>query len=494
LASSSIATRAALAIALMVGFYVLALAISGFLLWIPYAEYLYAERVHGRLLLFCVGGAGIVLWSIFPRPDRFEPPGPLLARDEHPQLFERLEGVARSTGQEMPAEVYLVPDVNAWVSQRGGVMGFGSRRVMGLGLPLMQVLNVSELLAVMAHEFGHFHGGDTKLGPWIYKTRAAIGRTLDNLAQHNSVLQWPFLWYGKMFLRVTHAISRRQEYTADELAASTVGARPLGEALKKICGAAHAFQPYFTSEYAPVLGAGYRTPLAEGFGRFIAAPSVAQAVMESIQREIAEGQADPYDTHPPLRERLEALKMQPAGDAGANGAPAISLLSNTDELETRLLSTAIAGADFRKCAPLRWEDIGMRIYLPGWMNNAREHAPELTGVTPAQLADVTKDLPAFGRKCFKKGIPPPAQQLAGLAVEVVGAALAVALYGKGFQFEVPLGEPIVFRRGDLEIKPFAVPATLYSGELAPDAWQAVAVQAGIAEIDLGNIPTSAAVN
>jgi hypothetical protein len=243
-----------------------------------------------------------------------------------------------------------------------------------------------------------------------------------------------------------------------------------------------------------LLGAGYRAPLAEGFGRFISAPSVAKAVTESIQREITEGQADPYDTHPPLRERLEALGKLPAGEAGGDGAPAISLLSNRDDLEARLLSSAIAGADLRKCAPLRWEEIGMRIYLPGWLNNAREHAPELAGVTPAELHDVTKDLPAFGRKCFKKGIPPPAQQLAGLAVEVVGAALAVALYGKGFQFEVPLGETIVFRRGNLEIKPFAVVATLYSGELAPDAWQAVAVQAGIAEIDLGNIPTSTAVN
>jgi Zn-dependent protease with chaperone function len=34
-------------------------------------------------------------------------------------------------------------------------MGFGSRRVMGLGLPLLQALNVSQLEAVLAHEFGH---------------------------------------------------------------------------------------------------------------------------------------------------------------------------------------------------------------------------------------------------------------------------------------------------------------------------------------------------
>jgi heat shock protein HtpX len=41
----------------------------------------------------------------------------------HPQLFAEIDGVARATGQAMPADVYLVPDVNAWVAQRGGMMG-----------------------------------------------------------------------------------------------------------------------------------------------------------------------------------------------------------------------------------------------------------------------------------------------------------------------------------------------------------------------------------
>lgn len=43
---------------------------------------------------------------------------------------------------------YLVPDVNAWVMQPGGVMGFGARRVMGLGLLLMRILSGSQFTAV----------------------------------------------------------------------------------------------------------------------------------------------------------------------------------------------------------------------------------------------------------------------------------------------------------------------------------------------------------
>jgi Zn-dependent protease with chaperone function len=57
--------------------------------------------------------------------------------------------------------------------------------VMGLGLPLLQTLTVSQFRAVMAHEFGHYYGGDTKLGPWVYKTRAAIVRTLLGISQHS---------------------------------------------------------------------------------------------------------------------------------------------------------------------------------------------------------------------------------------------------------------------------------------------------------------------
>jgi heat shock protein HtpX len=102
--------------------------------------------------------------------------------------------VARAAGQPMSSEVYLVPERNAFVTQRGGIMGFFSRRVFGLGLPLLRTLDADQMRAVLAHEFGHFHGGDTKLGLWIYKTRSAIGRTLHALEQRGSALSLPFRW------------------------------------------------------------------------------------------------------------------------------------------------------------------------------------------------------------------------------------------------------------------------------------------------------------
>jgi heat shock protein HtpX len=233
------------------------------LLWLAYADATFAQRAHGRFILFCVVAAGSVLWAIVPRPDRFEPPGPRVHKMEEPELFAALEEVAQKTGQEMPAEVYLVNDVNAFVTSRGGIMGFGSHRVMGLGLPLMQAVSVQEFKAILAHEFGHYHGGDVALGPWIYKTRAAIGRTINQLDEH--ILQFIFLWYGKLFLRVTHAVSRNQEFVADEVAAQAAGAGVMISGLRTVHATSVAYQSYMQQELAPVLQSGYLPPVSAGF-------------------------------------------------------------------------------------------------------------------------------------------------------------------------------------------------------------------------------------
>ena len=44
------------------------------LLYIPYAEVKYANRLHIKLAIFCVIAAIIILWAILPRIDKFLAP------------------------------------------------------------------------------------------------------------------------------------------------------------------------------------------------------------------------------------------------------------------------------------------------------------------------------------------------------------------------------------------------------------------------------------
>ena len=103
----SLKSRAFLAVILFIGFYVLALIITGILLYIPYFQYVTLERMNGRITLFCIIGAGIILWSIFPRWDRFIRPGPLLLRDKYSSIFSKIDEIAGLCQQSIPKEVYL---------------------------------------------------------------------------------------------------------------------------------------------------------------------------------------------------------------------------------------------------------------------------------------------------------------------------------------------------------------------------------------------------
>src|SRR6187455_2643203 len=120
----SLRTRAITAVLLMVGIYAFAIAIAGALLFVPYAEVAYSEHINGRLTLFCLVGGVSILWSILPRADKFEPPGPRLTPSNAPQLFTMINDVAAKTSQPRPEDVFLLNQVNAFVTHRGGFMGF----------------------------------------------------------------------------------------------------------------------------------------------------------------------------------------------------------------------------------------------------------------------------------------------------------------------------------------------------------------------------------
>jgi heat shock protein HtpX len=485
--TSFIISRAVLAVVLMIGFYLLALGIAFGLLWIPYAELVYANHFTPKIFIICIVAGMAILWSVLPRFDKFPAPGPELKQDKFPKLFAELESVAKATNQAMPAEVYLVPAVNAWVAQRGGVMGFRSRRVMGLGLPLMRILTCSQFRAVLAHEFGHYHGGDTKIGPWIYKTRGAIGRTLNSLGK-GSWLQVPFNWYGKLFLRITHAISRRQEFVADELAARTVGAKPLADGLRSIHKMAPAYDYYWRSECSPVLNAGFLPPLAEGFSKFVSAGNIVEKMDKHLEEQLTSGKVDPYDTHPPLKDRVAAVAGLPSGPELSEDLPAVSLLEDLPTLERTLMSQLAGAEQVAKLKTIGWDDVGAQIYIPQWTRLVQLNVAGLQGVTPESLPKLATDIKSFGKTLLdfskKKADDDNAE---GLASAVVGAALALLIIERGGKLDTAPGHDITVTLNKHQLKPLTVLPALKNKKLTLESWSAQCVALNIAVVNLGAV-------
>jgi heat shock protein HtpX len=479
-----LAQRAALAVALMIGFYVMGTAIALGLLAAIYAQIALAHRVYPQILLACLVGALTIFWALLPRRDRFEAPGPRLDERNAPGLLAVVREVAETTGQEMPADAYLLNDANAFVTYRGGVMGIGSRRVLGIGLPLFHALSVPQLTGVIAHEFGHYAAGDVGLGPWIYKTRAAIGRTLDGLK--GSWIAAPFRAYARMFLTLTQAVSREQEFQADALAARLVGPGALVTGLYRVAPLGPLFSAYLEQEVLPVMRAGFLPPIATGFGQFVAADEVQASAIREAQRTLEQEEAGEFDSHPPLRKRLEALERIGApGKDEAEGERASTLLRDPDAL-ARELAVRVFGAEaVARLTPVAWEGVTRQVHMPAWRSTVESEAAWLSGLTADTLpsgADALLDrLPGW---TLENGTAMGEEERLGRAAFAMGAAVGVALMGAGWQPETAPGQRITFVRDGDRFDPHDAVAGIITETSAAKDWAEACQYAGIAGVPL----------
>jgi heat shock protein HtpX len=496
----SLVIWAAFALLLVAFSYVFTLLVAAACVYLPFL--LVANYPEIQTLICFLGGIVIglvILWSLVPRRDKFLPPGPRLSASEHPRLFSEIASIAKALNEPMPCEVYLIPDVNAWVAERGGVMGFGSRRVMGLGLSLIRVLTVSQFRAVLAHEFGHFYSGDTRLWPWVHKTRAAMARTLvnlssDSLAEAFSKIQAASLLhhlavgglvaYWKLFMRATQAVSRRHEYRADELASLVAGPQALTDGLRSMHGAAAALRLFFQREMFPAMAAGCRPALADGFAYYIGVPGIAKAISVHLQTQLLKTSIDPYDTHPPLQDRIAAVDGLNLSAQTADNTCSITLLDSVDQMELQLLRAMLPQMNVASLPPVSWERIGSEIYVPAWKERSAQYAALLTGYTLERLPEVVAKLNEIAPQIRdSKAMLLTREQRVEQTALLLVQALGVALWDNGWQSHAAPGE-LYFQHGEYKIAPAEIVAGIRSGAVKSIDWSQLCMKAGICGIPL----------
>lgn len=481
----SMALFAVFAILMVVASYLFVLLLAAACVYLPYLLLFSSDSPGFQTLALFVFGiviAATMVWSLVPRRDTFTPPGLLLDRESEPRLFAELESISSALNEPLPGEVYLIGEVNAFVADRGGVMGFGSRRVMGLGLPLLSILTVSEFRAVLAHEFAHYYGGDTSLGPWVYKTKMAMVRVFENIGSVGQLARIAVLgimylvvasvlkWYFVVFLRVINLVSRRQEYRADELACLIAGRQPLIDGLRAIHRGAIAWPVYWNGEVAPALNEGSLLAIGNGLTRFLAAPGIAEEIEKRMEKDLVEAKSDPYDTHPPLRDRITAAQKMPESTVQPDAQPASSLLAKVPSTELHFVENRIPELRPGTLKYIDWDDVAIRVTVPAWQKFVEEYAVVLQGVTAESLPDQIAKLPEIGSRIRDpKGMLLAPAHRAHRAGQLFGAGLALALVGSGWELQV---QPGVFhiRRGEHELNPFQIVDELILEKLSRGEW------------------------
>jgi hypothetical protein len=312
---------------------------------------------------------------------------------------------------------------------------------------------------------------------------------VQGLARNRSILQIPFSLYGKMYLRVTHGISRQQEYAADELAARVAGSRPLAEGLGKIHKLAPAHAIYWQNEYMPVMGSGYHAPMLEGFTKFLEDPRVEELSAKALKEQEAHAASSPYVTHPPLGDRLDAVKDLPAASAGADTSPAISLIGEPEAVERELVDGFMKKYAGRRLVPITWDDVASAVYIEQWTHLIEERGSWLEGVTPDSLPEVVKDIRPLAASYQQIiGQLPPGEAFQQIVTMSLGASLAVHLASRGWQLNERPSLGFLMRKDGKEVQPFGVLPRLAMGELSADDWRRQCTEMGIAGADMGTAP------
>ncbi|RZL09495.1 MAG: heat-shock protein HtpX [Rubrivivax sp.] len=186
---------------------------------------------------------------------------------DQPRLFAFLHRLADDAGAPRPARVYLSARVNAAVFYDLSVLNllFPSRKNLEIGLALVNVLTVSEMKAVLAHEFGHFAQRSMAIGSWVYiaqqiasqviAKRDALDKLLRMLSNFDvrvawigwilSLVVWSIRSLMDTLLRIVvlaqRALSRQMEFQADLVAVALTGSDEIVNALHKLQAADEAW-------------------------------------------------------------------------------------------------------------------------------------------------------------------------------------------------------------------------------------------------------------
>jgi Zn-dependent protease with chaperone function len=318
---------------------------------------------------------------------------------EQPELFDFIYRVCAETGAPRPHKVYLTPEVNAAVFYHASFLSLilPTRKNLLIGLGLVNMVNLSEFKAVLAHEFGHFSQKSMKLGSYVYVANKVLadivyGRDfLDEMLRQAkgtdiriAIFVWTFLgvlWVLRKILEgvfkainiFNSSLSRQMEFNADRVAVSVAGSDVIVTTLLRTGFADQAYRQVGADLWAAADHGLYsrdmffhQRPAAEQVRRLAKNPKLGEPPAEAGQAarvfspdEGNQGIPLMWATHPPNHERERSAKE-------------IYVPAETDERSPWLLFRDEAAVRFR--VTQRWYELVQKPQQPQYVDAERVQA------------------------------------------------------------------------------------------------------------------------
>jgi Zn-dependent protease with chaperone function len=304
-------------------------------------------RPKGLVAVAIVVGSSLyaMFRSLVLRP-KDRDPGERLVLSRHPELRAVLDEVASKIGTRPVDSVYVTPNVEVAVLERGGLLRRwtgASERCLVLGTGVLEGMKIREFKAILAHEYGHFRNEDTAGGGLALAVRHSLGTFAEHL-EFSAGRTWlnPAWWFVCVFVRVFHRTSRGatrlQEMLADRWSAFAYGSEAFARGLSHVVTRTIRFAAHVQATVEEALAADSQVTNVYSFVpvRELDSGKINAAVAMTMSRRPAA-----YDSHPPPADRIARVNgLNAAGPplTPADLREAWTLLSGREDLERRMTS------------------------------------------------------------------------------------------------------------------------------------------------------------
>jgi Zn-dependent protease with chaperone function len=308
--------------------------------------------MHSAMLSASGGGIWAVIKGVFTGFSQ-RTYGLLKDEDDCPKLYAVLREVAQRVDTEPVDEVYLNPGNDFGVKQLGrgpfGLLG-RKKRVLVLGLCNMHFLTVTELKAILAHEYAHFSHSDTFYSRFIYQVSLSLAVTMDGMARSGGILTYfnPFYWffwcYLKSYSLLSSGYSRSREFLADRMACSLYGSDVFMKGLEKVVIDSGLFEA--TIYYNIVNMLKQKKAFVNMYVAFRKWREETQTQKDRDKRvkQLLNEEPSVFDSHPTYKERREAVKALPKADKKEE-ASAMCLFESPEEMEKEMTDALTEAMD-----------------------------------------------------------------------------------------------------------------------------------------------------
>lgn len=261
--------------------------------------------------LLAVVGVIAVLVAIFKNPrNEFVVEGALLDQDSASELWRELKLICEKVRTSPPTQVIAGIDDNFYVTEHPVTVGDKkyTGKTLFVSLPLLKQLHANEADAILAHEMAHFSGNDTLFSKRISPLLNRYHNYLNGL--YHGTITLPvycfMLCFLAMFELSIRKLKRERELRADSIAASIASPQNFVSALLRIVAYSK-----FRASVESDLFQHERVMETVDVAKRVELEFPQYATQFSADPELVDSStAHPFDTHPPVAERIAALGMK----------------------------------------------------------------------------------------------------------------------------------------------------------------------------------------